>query len=62
MHRALDLSNVFFMTLSAELSALILDGKGLPVIEIAEAVIAVGEVPAMNSEVIGNQKPPAEDD
>jgi len=50
------------MTLSAGVSALILDGNGLPVIEIAEAVIAVGETPAMNAEVIRNQEPPAEDD
>jgi len=50
------------MTLSAGVSALILDGKILPVLEVAEAVIAVGEIPAMNAEVIRNQETPGEDD
>jgi hypothetical protein len=49
------------MTLNAGVSALILDGKILPVLETSEAVIAVGETPAMNSEVIRNQKTPAAD-
>ena len=49
------------MTLNAGVSALILDGKIFPVLDTTEAVIAVGEVPAMNSEVIRNQKPPTED-
>jgi len=55
-------ADVFFMTLNAGVSALILDGKVLPVLEAAEAVIAVGEIPAMNSEVIRNQETPGEDD
>jgi hypothetical protein len=50
------------MTLSAGVSALILDGKVFPVLEVAEAVIAVGEIPTMNSEVLRNQNSPAEDD
>jgi len=50
------------MTLSARVSALILDREVFPVLEVAEAVIAVGEIPAVNSEVIRNQEPPAEDD
>jgi hypothetical protein len=50
------------MTLNAGVSALILDGNVFPVLEVAEAVIAVGETPAMNSKVIRNQNPPAEDD
>jgi len=49
------------MTLSAGVSALIFDGKVLPVLEVAEAVIAVGEIPAVNSEVIRNQEPPTGD-
>jgi hypothetical protein len=49
------------MTLSAGVSALILDGKVLPVLETAKAVIAVREISAMNSEVIGNQKPSGDD-
>ncbi|MDH3578095.1 MAG: hypothetical protein OEO71_09810 [Gammaproteobacteria bacterium] len=46
--------DIFFVTLNAGVSALILDGKVLPVLDTAEPVIAVGEVPAMNSEVIRN--------
>jgi hypothetical protein len=42
------------MALSAGVSSLILDRKVLPVLDTAEPVIAVGEVPAMNSEVIRN--------
>jgi hypothetical protein len=49
------------MTLSAGVSALILDGKILPVLEISETVIAVGEIPAMNSEIVRNHKTPATD-
>ena len=54
MDRGAVQSDIFFMTPSACVSALILDGKVLPVLDAAEAVIAVGEVPAMNSEVIRN--------
>jgi len=50
------------MTLNAGVSALILDGKVLPVLEVAKAVIAVGEIPTMNSEVLRDQKSPGEDD
>ena len=46
--------DIFFVTLNAGVSALILDGKVLPVLDTAEPVIAVGEVSAMNSEVIWN--------
>jgi hypothetical protein len=49
------------MTLSARVSALILDGKVLPVLDAAEPVIAVGEVPAVNPEIIRNQKAPTDD-
>jgi len=55
-------ADVFFMTLSAGVSALILDGKVFPVLEAAQAVIAVGEISAMNAEVIRDQKSPGEDD
>jgi len=55
MDRGAVQSDIFFMTLNAGVSALILDGKIFPVLDTAEAVIAVGEVPAMNSEVIRNQ-------
>jgi hypothetical protein len=49
------------MTCRAGVSALILNWKVLPVLEVAEAVIAVGETPAMNSEVIGYQQTPTGD-
>ena len=44
------------MALNAGVFALILDWKVFPVLDTAETVIAVGEIPAMNSEVIGNQE------
>jgi hypothetical protein len=47
------------MALSAGVSALVLDRKVFPVLDTAEAVIAVGEIPAMNSEVIRYKNPPA---
>ena len=62
MDRAADESGVFCMTHRAVVSALKLDRKILPVLEIAEAVIAVSKIPAMNAEVIRNQESPAEDE
>jgi hypothetical protein len=50
------------MAHGAVVSALMLDGEVLPVLDTAEAVIAVSEIPAMDSEVIRNQEPPAGDD
>lgn len=55
-------SNMFIVTLDTGVSALILDRKIFPVLDAAEAVIAVGEIPAMNSEVIRHQNPPTEED
>ena len=54
MDRGFVQSYIFFVTLNAGVFALILDGKVLPVLDTAEPVIAVGEVSAMNSEVIRN--------
>jgi hypothetical protein len=50
------------MAHGAVVFALMLDGEILPVLDTAKAVIAVGEIPAMNSEIIGNQEPAADDD
>jgi len=50
------------MTHRAVVSALKLDRKVLPVLETAEAVIAIGKIPAMNAEIIRNQKSPANDE
>lgn len=61
MDRGVVQADIFFVTLNAGVSALILDGKVLPVLDTAEPVIAVGEVPAVNSEVIRNQKAPTDD-
>jgi hypothetical protein len=54
--RSIQLRHVFFMTFNAELSSPVLDGEIFPFLNVAQAVIAIGEVPAVNSEVIGNQK------
>jgi len=50
------------MAHGAVVFALMLDGKILPVLKAAEAVITVSEIPAMDSEVIRNQEPPAGDE
>ena len=62
MDRGVIQSNIFFVTLRAGVSALILDRNVLPVLDTAEAVIAVGEIPAMNSEVVRYQNPPTDGD
>jgi hypothetical protein len=50
------------MTHPAVFFALILDGKILPVLETAKAVVTVGKIPAMYAKVVRNQKPSADDE
>ncbi len=57
MHRGAVQSNIFLVTLSAGFFSLILDGKVFPVLDAAQAVIAVREAPAVDAEVVRNQEP-----
>jgi len=60
--RASNRLHIFFVTFGAGLSALIFDGEVLPFLNIAKAMIAVGEVPAMHAKVVRNQKGPGNQD
>jgi hypothetical protein len=50
------------MAFEARIPALIFDRKVFPFLDIAQAVKAVGEISAMNSEVIRNKKDPCDKD
>ena len=56
MGRRIEHQHVFFMTFNTGLSSPVLNGKVFPFLYVAQAMIAIGEVPAVNSEVIGNQE------
>jgi hypothetical protein len=56
MGRRIELQYVFFMTFNTGFSSPVLNGKIFPFLNVAQTVIAVGKVPAVNTEVIGNQK------
>jgi hypothetical protein len=48
--------NLFLVTFGARIIAQVFDGKRLPFLDIAQAVESVGEIPAVNTEVIGNEE------
>jgi hypothetical protein len=50
------------MAFNTKLSAAMFHGKVFPFLNIAQSMIAIREVPSVNSEVIGNQKLPGYED
>jgi len=62
VHRSIQLRYVFFMAFNTKLSAAMFHGKVFPFLNIAQSMIAIREVPSVNSEVIGNQKLPGYED
>ena len=62
VHRSIQLQYVFFMAFNTGFSSAIFHGKVFPFLNIAQSMIAICEVPSVNSEVIGNQKLPGYED
>jgi len=56
MSRSVEHVNVFLVAFNAGLSALVLHGKFLPLLDVTQAMKTVGEIPAVNAEVIRNHK------
>jgi hypothetical protein len=56
MARRIEHCQVFFVTLSTGLPALVLHRKVLPFLNIAQTMIAVGKATAMNTEIIWDHK------
>jgi len=56
VRRRIKLQYIFFVTFNTGFSSPVLHGKVLPLLNIAQPMIAIGEVPSMNSEVIRNEK------
>jgi hypothetical protein len=52
--------NVFLVAFDAGLSTLVLHGKVLPLLDVTQAIKTVGEIPAVNAEVIRNDKYPGD--
>jgi hypothetical protein len=53
--RRIELRNIFFVALSTGFPSLVLHGEVLPLLNIAQTMIAVSEVSAMNAEIVWNQ-------
>jgi hypothetical protein len=62
VRRSVEHVNVFLMAFDAGLSTLVLHGKVLPLLDVTQAMKTVGEIPAVNAEVIRNQKYPGDED
>ena len=58
MGRTIDLLEILLVTLKARFSALVFDGKVLPFLDIAKAMIPVGEILAVHTEVVRHHKCP----
>lgn len=53
--------NIFLVAFETVFPALVLNGEVLPFLNIAKAVIAVGEVFAVHAEVIGDNNKPCDE-
>jgi hypothetical protein len=56
MRRCIELQYVIFMTFNTGFPSPVLHGKVFPFLNVAQPMIAISEVPPVNSEVIGNEK------
>jgi hypothetical protein len=56
MGRSIELQYVFFVTFNAGFPSAVLDGEVLPLLNIAQPIVAISEVPSMNAEVVWNEK------
>jgi hypothetical protein len=55
MSRGVEQLNIFLVAFNTGFSALVLDRKVFPLLNITKAMIAVGEIFSVDTEVIGNQ-------
>ena len=61
MSRSVEHVDIFLVAFNAGLSTLVLHGKFLPLLNVTQTMKTVGEIPAVNAEVIRNDEYPGDE-